>query len=211
MQLVDLLKTDSESRDVNWENQFFHAFTASNVSVLSADPQNGPDSWPYLLVEFNEQSDESVQKIIDWLHTRGIGLVLNPNKDYPDYIFTYGMIWHFKETGLFYKTHEQITNGVVEIKEQSKVYYGAPTEEFLPKYVRGILKEFFRDQGLLRVKILMLSNDNKQFDLAFSLESLGNPPTKEHQSIAEAISWFLPPHYSLLLISEKNLPTFIEI
>jgi hypothetical protein len=40
---------------------------------------------------------------------------------------------------------------------------------------------------------------------------LGNPPTKEHQGIAEAISWFLPPHYSIVLISETGLPPFAAL
>jgi hypothetical protein len=37
---------------------------------------------------------------------------------------------------------------------------------------------------------------------------LGNPPEREHEGIAEAIAWFLPNHYSVVLISEKGLPTF---
>jgi hypothetical protein len=60
-------------------------------------------------------------------------------------------------------------------------------------------------------RILVMSTDRKHYDLAFSLESLGNPPTKEHQGIAEAITWFLPPHYSVVLVSEKDLPEFIAL
>lgn len=206
--LDELLNVAAEQRDPDWENQFFHQFTSSNVNILSPDPQTGPDNWPYLLVESDTQAQESVQKILHWLHDKGIGLVLNPTEEYPDYVFTYGMIWHFKETGLFYKTMEQIKPEIVELKENASVYYGQPSEAFLPKYVRKILLEFFRDQGLLAVKINLLSDDNKNFDLCFSLESLGNPPTKEHHGVAEAISWFLPPHYSIVLISEQGLPPF---
>lgn len=209
--LQSLLLVAPEARDIHWENRFFNSLVNTNVNVLSADPQIGPDSWPYLMTEFSEAATESVQRIIHWLHDKGIGLVLNPAKDYPDYVFTYGMIWFFKETGYFYKTADEIKIGVVEIKENSNCYYGAPTEEYLPSYVRKILKDFFLDQGLLGVKILMVSTDNKHFDFAISLESIGNPPEKEHQGIAEAISWFLPPHYSILLISEKNLPKFIDL
>jgi hypothetical protein len=54
--------------------------------------------------------------------------------------------------------------------------------------VRNILKEFFRDQGVFAPKILVMSSDRVNYDLVFSLESLGNPPVKEHQGIAEAIS-----------------------
>ncbi len=209
--LDQLLDAPAESRDPNWENEFFHQFTKSNVNILSPEPQTGPDTWPYLMVESDNEAQESVQKILHWLHDKGIGLVLNPTEEYPDYIFTYGMLWHFKETGLFYKTMDQIKPEVVEIKENSNVFYGQPSETFLPSYVRKILLEFFRDQGLLNVKINLLSDDNKNFDLCFSLESLGNPDTKEHHGIAEAISWFLPPHYSIVLISEQGLPPFASL
>jgi hypothetical protein len=209
--LDELLNVAAEQRDPNWENEFFHQFTKSNVNILSPDPQVGPDNWPYLLVESDSQAHESVQKILHWLHDKGIGLALNPTEEYPDYVFTYGMIWHFKETGLFYKTMDQIKPEVIEIKENSNIYHGQPSEAYMPNYVRKILKEFFRDQGLLAVRIILLSDDNKNFDLCFSLDSMGNPETKEHHGIAEAISWFLPPHYSIVLINEKGLPPFADL
>jgi len=91
------------------------------------------------------------------------------------------------------------------------LHAGPPSPQYLPQYVRNILKEFFRDQGVLMPKILVMSADRKHYDLAISLESLGNPPEKEHQGIAEALSWFLPPHYSIVLVSEKGLPSFVEL
>jgi hypothetical protein len=81
----------------------------------------------------------------------------------------------------------------------------------LPQYVRNILKQFFMDQNVMRPRILVMSTDRKNYDLAFSLESLGNPPVKEHQGVAEAISWFLPPHYSIVLVSEIGLPEFTDL
>lgn len=210
-EIEKILSVPSDNRNAHWEIDFFNSLSKSNVNVMSADPQIGPDNWPYLMAEWADGGTESVQKVIHWLHDKGIGLVVNPTKEYPDYVFTYGMIWSFKESGYFYKTADQITSGAVEIKENSNCFYGAPSEAYLPKYVRRILKDFFMDQGLLNVKVLMISTDNKFFDFAISLESLGNPPQAEHEGIAEAISWFLPPHYSILLISEKNLPAFLDL
>lgn len=206
-----ILSVPVEKRDTPWEIDFFNIFVNSKLNVLSPDPQVGPDNWPYLMTEWTNESTESVQKIIHWLHDKGIGLVVNPTKDYPDYVFSYGMIWSFKESGFFYKTTDNIKSGVLEIRENSNCFYGAPNEEYLPKYARQILKDFFRDQGLLNVKILLISTDNKFFDFAISIESLGNPPISEHEGIAEAISWFLPPHYSILLISQSNLPPFVDL
>ncbi len=211
LQIHELVNTPEEKRDTHWENLFFHKLSQSPLNLLSEEPQTGPDGWPYLLTQISEKATEPASKIITWLADKGIGLVVNPMKEYPDYVFTYGMIWHFKETGYFYHVADQRKTGTVEIQVDNKHHYGEPTKEYLPDYVRKILREFFRDQGLFAIKILMLSPDGKNFDLAVSLESLGNPPSHEHQGIAEAISWFLPPHYSLLLISERDLPKFIEL
>ena len=124
--LDQLLDAPAESRDPNWENEFFHQITTSNVNILSPEPQTGPDSWPYLMVESDSEAKESVQKILHWLSDKGIGLVLNPTEEYPDYIFTFGMIWHFKETGLFIRPQSEVAKGAIEISGQD-IFAGSPS------------------------------------------------------------------------------------
>lgn len=209
--LLELLKEPIDQRDQKWENSFFHSLVSSKLKVLSPDPQLGPDQWPYLMVETSEAGTEPASQIIRWLAERGIGLVVNPQKDYPDFVFTYGMLWHFKNTGLFYRELAQDPQKVADYSNQKIANAGDASEDFLPTSVRKILRDFFRDQSVLAPKILVVSMDNKQFDLCFSLESLGNPPESEHAGIAEAISWFLPPHYSIVLVSEKGLPQFFDL
>ncbi|MFP5518797.1 MAG: hypothetical protein ACLGGX_02755 [Bdellovibrionia bacterium] len=211
MDLLKLVQVPDEERDLNWENQFFKALTESNLNVMTAEPQTGPDNWPYLMTMTDVEAEEPAQKIIDWLSTRGIGLVVNPSKEYPDYVFSYGMLWHFRETGLFFRPSENTPSGSFKIEAGANIHAGEPTPQYLPQYVRTILREFFRDQGVLQPKILVVSTDRKNYDLAFSLESLGNPPESEHAGIAEAIAWFLPPHYSIVLLSEKGLPQFTNL
>lgn len=211
MSLQEIIKVPDEQRDVQWEYRFFDALAASSLHVVSGEPQQGPDGWPYLLVETREDATEPAPKIIHWLALRGIGLVVNPTRAYPDFVFNYGMLWHFKETGLFVRPQAEVPAGTVEIGTGQGLHAGPPTQEYLPDYVRTILREFFRDQGLHSVKMLVMSQDRKHYDLAISLESLGNPPPAEHQGVAEAIGWFLPTHYSLVLVSESGLPAFVEI
>lgn len=211
MDLLALTTVADENRDQKWESDFFMELAQGRLKLLTKDPQTGPDGWPYLLTETSAEADEPAQNLFQWLAEKGVGLVINPRKEYPDYVFSYGMIWHFRETGLFYRAKDNVPTGAFELKDGVKLHTGDPTVQYLPVYVRSILREFFRDQGLLNVKILMISTDRTNYDLAFSLESLGNPPVKEHQGIAEAISWFLPPHYSLVLVSEKGLPAFTSL
>lgn len=211
MELLKLIEVPDDQRDVQWEYRFFDALAASKLRVIAMDPQQGPDGWPYLLVETAEDAFEPAVKIIEWLSMRGIGMAVNPTKNYPDFVFNYGMLWHFKEKGRFVIPQAEVPAGTTEIEAGKGLLAGPPTKEYLPDYVRGILREFFRDQSLLAVKILVMSTDRKHFDLAVSLESLGNPPPQEHAGIAESIAWFLPPHYSLLLVSESGLPQFTDL
>lgn len=211
MTLTDLVKIPDEKRDHQWEIDFFMAISKGSLRLINDAPQTGPDGWPYLLAETSLEASEPAQQVMQWLALKGVGLVVNPQKEYPDYVFTYGMIWNFRETGLFYQTAESAPVGALQISEGQSLHAGPPTPQYLPQYVRNIVKEFFRDQAVLRPRILVMSTDRKHYDLVFSLESLGNPPEKEHQGIAEAISWFLPPHYSIVLVSEKGLPEFTDL
>ena len=71
---------------------------------------------------------------------------------------------------------------------------------------RKIFKEFLLQQGVMQPKVLMLSEvSDGPMDLTFSLESLGNPKKAEWEGILEAFSWFFPRHYSLSIVSEKNI------
>ena len=211
MDLSSLVEIADEQRDQQWEIDFFMSISQSNLKLIHEAPQQGPDGWPYLLAETSPEATEPANKIIQWLATKGVGLVVNPRKSYPDYVFTYGMLWHFKETGLFYRTAEQAPVGTLELNKGQGLHAGVPSPEYLPQYVRNIVKQFFVDQNVMRPRILVMSADRKNYDLAFSLESLGNPPVKEHAGIAEAVSWFLPPHYSIVLVSEIGLPAFVDL
>ncbi len=220
MNLVEHLSVLEQNRNSAWDEKFFKLFSECEIGLLTVDPQQGPDNWPYLISEiiteknktqFDGERIDSSQKILKWLSTKGIGLVVNPRREpYPDFVFSYGMIWSFIETGYFIRSDLAQSSGEVDYSNH-KIVSGAPTEQFLPLYVRQTMKNFLNDQGVFNPKILMISVDEKNYDLAFSLEALGNPPEKEHAGIAEALSWFLPPHYSVVLISETGLPAFIQL
>lgn len=211
--MTQLLSVPADDRDLNWERQFLSILPLQHCEVLSPEPQMGPDGWPYLLIKIGqEKASEPVAKVLQWLGERGIGLVVNPEQAYPDYVLSYGMIWSYIQRGNFAEISEAITDASAQpVEINSSVFVGEPTPEVLPAGVRKIMREFFRDQGILRPRILGVSPDGKKFELALSLESLGEPPEKEHPGIAEAISWFLAPDYPVILMSEKTHPGFVDL
>ncbi len=203
-----LIQIPEEERDSEWEKSFLAILPQIKLTLVYDTPQMGPDHFPYLLAETSKDGKESAAKILKWLSDKGIGLVINPNQKFPDYIFTYGMIWNYITTGKFQSSIMLATSPDIEIEAGSTFYVGTPSEAYLPKKVRDILREYLQDQGVMKPKIIMISKNNVDFDICFSQESFGNPAATEHRGILEAISWFLPTHYSVAFISEQNLPDF---
>lgn len=207
--LDQLLKQNVATRNEVWEREFLAILPALKVELIKQEAQVGPDSWPYLFVKTTkDNSGESLLVILRWLSERGIGLALNPMAVYPDYILTYGMVWNYRERGEFFTQTTADSGQTLEIQHGEQLFVGPPSESYLPSYVRQILRQFLLDQGVTQPKIAMISKDEKNFDLCFSVESLGSPPQTEWQGIAEALSWFLPGHYKLALISDKTVPGF---
>ena len=210
--IYELINAPTTDRNEDWESQLLKSLSSARFNVLDETPQPGPDQWPYLLVETVPNGTETLDKIISWLHDKGVGLVVNPQKEAPDYVFSYGMLWNFKERGEFLTESRSVQKGQVLFKENQKVLAGAPSDDYLPPYLRSVLRSFFNDNGVKTPKILVMGqNEQSHFDLCFSIESLGNPERAEHNGILEAISWFLPAHYSLVLISETGLPRFHDL
>ena len=207
--LHDLTLTPLDARDQNWETQFLNALPHAKVSLLFSVPQVAQDNWPYMFVKTDPHGTEPLAKLMDWAARRGIGIAVNPQKkEELDYLLSYGMVWSQVFRGSVARSSTTAPEGQFEIAASTQLQAGSPSEDFLPAVVRGTLRTFLQEQGLLQPKILIMSTDQKHYDLCFSLDSLESPPESEHRGIAEALSWFLPPDYSIVLCHEKGLPTF---
>jgi hypothetical protein len=213
MTFEELLLVKPDDRTVDWERQFLQLLPSVNCEVMAPEPQMGPDGWPYLLVKTRSpNASEPVSRIFEWLSQRGIGLVVNPDQTYPDYVLSFGMVWNYVLKGKFVELSAEVRDEAPQsFSTTSETFIGEPRPEIFPESVRKILREFFRDQGVLRPRILGVSPDGVKFELAFSLESIGNPPEKEHAGIAEALAWFLAPDCPVILMSEKGQPAFVDL
>jgi hypothetical protein len=209
MQSFDqLLEVPSVERDEAWEKGFVTQLPKAMVRVMAPEPREGPDGWPYLMVASGEGADEPLINILGWLADKGIGLALNPENTMPDFVLSYGMVWNFRERGEFLTESKSATAGAINIESGQEVLTGAPSAQYLPPYARSMIKQFLLEQGVMAPKVLMVSFDKVNFDLCFSIESFKSPPESEHASIAEALSWFLPAHYAVSMVSEKAIPGF---
>lgn len=210
--VYDLMSVNLNNREIDWERSFLRALPTARFNILNEAPVAGPDGWPYLLVNAEASGKEPAAKIISWLSERGIGLVINPQKTAPDYVLTYGMIWNYRERGEFLSARDQLVSEELTLKQGDSVHSGPPSLEYLPQYTRNVLRAFFKDNGTPLMKVLVVGDREKNdYSLCFSLEALGEPSATEHKGILEALSWFLPSHYSLAIMSERGLPKFFEL
>ncbi len=105
MDFEKLMQQPESARNDQWEREFLDAILSMKVEVQKGgDPLTGPDGWPYLSVRTG-RGDEPVEKVVRWLAGRGIGMVVNAFKMAPDYVFTYGMLWNFIESGRFARSN----------------------------------------------------------------------------------------------------------
>lgn len=208
MTIESLLSRPESSRDNEWEREFLSRLPGLQVEVLKdGETATGPDGWPYLQVRTGtEASTEPMEKILRWLAGRGIGLVLNPHKMTPDYVFTYGMIWNFVERGRFVGQATAAAPGPVDLRSEEGRLFGPPSDKYLPPYVRSLLGELLKNHGLGSSKILVSTDKTyAQTDLIFSRESLGSLPANDEKSLADALQWFLPFDYSIVFAPEADL------
>jgi hypothetical protein len=176
------------------------------VKLLGEDPQEGPDGFPYMMLSTVGEVREPFLNLVGWAADRGIGLVVNPQKENPDFILTYGMLWNYVERGEFLTQTKMQKTGDIQLTQNKQLFAGVPSEGYWPAKRRKIFKEFLFQQGVMQPKVLMLTESAEgPMDLAFSLESLGNPAKPEWEGVLEGFSWFFPRHYSLSIVSEKNI------
>lgn len=205
-ELERLCSVPLPKRDDQWERDLWRILPESQIALENDRPQYVLDGWPYMLI--TAKGTEPAKDLLAWLSRRGVGLVLNLKDPAPDYVFSYGMIWSYAETGSFVTDYSHSNEEAFVLEAGQKILAGPPDAKFLPDYVRKTIREFWLQQQVLAPKILVVSKDRKHYDLCFSTESLGNPKQSEHAGIAEAISWFLPPGTSVVVTSEIGLPPF---
>ena len=212
MDLETLLQLPESKRDDQWELDFLALIPQAKVQVAEEQAKAGPDGWPYLLVRSGPQGDQPFLQVLEWAATRGIGLALNTHKMLPDYVFTYGMLWNYAMNRQFVTKGPTPKAGSVIIADNEEMIVGAPTEQYLPMFVRKVMREFLAAQGMQAPQVTVLSTvDYKVVDLLFSSESLNDLKPKDFRSMGEALSWFLPLHYNIIIGSEQNLTGFVDL
>lgn len=201
--LNDLTNSKLNARNQDWESQFLKTFVEREceVVVMSEDVQMGPDGWPYLYVNTDlkhEGFKDKALNVVQWAYDHAVGLVINPQKEKPDYVFNFGMIWSYVHRGAFVNFFDD------SYQDETPVYIAKVTDDIIPNHAQHIIKEYIASAGVQSPRAALITRDKVHYELAFAIESLNNPPSNEHQGIAKGLSWFLPTDIPVVLLYEKK-------
>ena len=214
--LNSLLEVPFDQRDEKWVSSFLQSIDQANLKLGSPEVVIASDGFPYIQLQ-TVTTDESFQafvisKQLPTILMQGFGIVINPQNERPDWVFSYGDICNYElndtfysEESIFSKNKEQVVIG-----QDEKILVGQPSDTILPKYLKKQLREFLQHAGLKTPKAMMIarnfeSEETVQQDLVFNFTPPQFENEKAFQQVATTIGWFLPKHYSILFIDESSI------
>lgn len=204
-----------ENRTQDWMMALTHHIP--NASFRCGEPQviQGPDGYPYFGLYIPEPGKEFECFVIDkmkddFLLSQGLGIVLHPDKENPDVVFTYGDVVNYHLNGHFFYNDNSFGAGekTETIQEDEEVMVGNPDEKTVPTVTRNVLRQFFASNGVTNPKIMMMlrkKGEKMYRDVVFNI----TPEMFENQdhfnAVMQAVGWFLPRHYTYLSIDEATI------
>lgn len=210
---VDLFAVSADQRDDVWRQTFYE--NVQSASFACGNPQifNGTDGFPYFILKTPEPHKPFESFCLrnmkdDFLLEKGFGVAINPKDNGVDWVFSYGDIVNLHLNKEFYSKKDSVELQNVEtIKKEGKVLIAQPSESYLPRQTRQILKSFLQSNGVKRPKLMMVCRTIEGQviqELAFNLFPEDFPSTEHLNYRLQQISWFLPRHYVVLALPKTS-------
>ncbi len=219
-EVQDLFATGREQRGLDWRERFYAAIADASMAATAEQVMLGPDGFPYFVLNLPPAGQAfepfCISHILDVCLERGAGVVVQPDPAPPQWVFTYGLLWSYKEFGEFVlKEHED--EGVVEVPKSGpapvgsegsqNVLAGQPSAAFLPAYARKAIKQFLVDKARIAAPEVLLLTDPKSVparSLAFNIFLDDFEQKRDFEKVMYRLTWFLPRHYGLMSMARGS-------
>lgn len=188
-ELERLFAVPRDERADTWREAFFVAVPDASLATTERQVEAGPDGFPYFVLRMPEPGPFEtfcVTHVLDACLENGFGIVVFGSAPDPEWVFTYGDLWSFKETGQFVVS----TGETVTLKAQQEMLVGAPSETVLPSYARPVLRRALAAQGAPDPTVFFVHVPAMDLGQAFAFRPLPDP---------ERLLWYLPAHLGLLV------------
>jgi hypothetical protein len=209
--IIDLVKVPFEERDKLWEKTFFENIDTAGFSESIPQIKIGSDGFPYFILKTNEKFNpfESycIRKIKDEiLLERGMGIVLNPDKDSGDWIFTYGDILNYHLNNEFYSViNHKGENEIID--KNSDIMISQPSENYLPEKAKRHIRATMIKGGIAKPKMMMTnrtSGNQMIQELVFNIFMEDFPLESDFKKQMQKLQWYLPKHYIITTVPKKS-------
>ncbi len=230
-EVAALCDVPSEDRDGAWQSAFFSVIATASFSCNDPQVILGPDGFPYFGLNLPTPHTEfecySIAHLLEFLTTEGIGVVINPLAEGgPDWVFSYGDIWNYRETGEFIPKaprydNPQAENGVgpkedkdgsdVEIGDaaaaNAEILISYPSEQMLPTYVRQAISSGLVHNFKIKTPSAFMIFDselNPAQNLVFNIFAEDFENKADLESAQNFVLWSLPRDYGVVGIERGS-------
>lgn len=200
-----LVKIPREQRDQTWIEQFFAALPEASLATTEAQVFRGPDGMQYFDLHLPEQGKpfeaHCVAALAEHCTNNGFGLVLNPASNPPDWVFSYGDLWHLRTHG---KLAMRKVEGAVG-SEGDQVLVGSPSEQLLPPWARNVLKSFLEYLKIESPGVLLIVSQKATPAecLVFNVHA-EDFPAGQFEHVQRLLAWFIPPHLNIAYVPKGS-------
>lgn len=200
-----LFQVPREQRDADWIARFFAAVPDASMATSEQQVFRGPDGLPYFDLHLPEPEKPfetfCMTHLADHCTSNGFGIVFHPQDQPPQWVFSYGDLWHLRTHGKLMLRHTDGSLG----GEGDQVMVGTPSDRLLPPWARTVLKSFLE---FLKVAdpsvVLVVSQKATPAEcLIFNLHPEDYPPDI-FQRNQQMLAWFIPPHLSLAFVGRGS-------
>src|SRR5262249_21504067 len=219
-EVQNLFATGREQRGLAWRERFYAAIADASMATTAEQVMLGPDGFPYFVLNLPPAGQAfepfCISHILDVCLERGTGVVVQPEPAPPQWVFTYGLLWSYKEFGRFVPKQDG-DEGVGEAPESGpsaagsegsqNVLAGQPSAAFLPAYARKAIKQFLVDKARLAAPEVLLLTGPKSAparSLAFIIFVDGFEQKRDFENLMYRLTWFLPRHYGLMSMARGS-------
>ena len=211
--MVELFSVPKMQRDDKWKQSFLEGVQTASFACANPQITIGPDGFPYFTLSTPEPNTSFESFCIrnmkdDFLLERGFGITINPKENSVEWVFSYGDILNLHLNKEFYSTTSN-----AEIKNEDTIAKGEeiliaqPSETYLPKEARAVIKKHLQANGIKQPKIMMICRKVEGVivqELAFNIFREDFSSTDQLNHLMLQISWFLPRHYIILSLPKNS-------
>jgi hypothetical protein len=213
--LMRLFEQPRETRDPAWRAAFLEAIVDASLASTPQQLIQGPDGFPYFVLQSPPVAQAftpyCVAHVLEHCTNSGFGIVVEPKPEGPQWVFNYGELFSLRAYGEF--GGEPVDRDAAKgpaidlVKSETQIMVGAPSEHMLPSWARRVIAAFLTRSAHVAapaVFVMMQPPPAPPRSLVFNLHPEAFPSHAAFTAAMNALSWYMPPHRSVVALSEKS-------